>query len=167
MRRYLFDGAGMDQTAFATEGPLCRTHRASRDGPWTEPGRTPGGTRYGPAGANIISTVTDLLRFATLHLEDPSLAPLRAAHGEVAIHAWLEPGASVGRGSTGPAARSGGGTASSMASARCCKLIPEHHAAVVLLTNSSNGRAMYRSLFTELMHSAFGITVPTAALETD
>ena len=37
--------------------------------------------------------------------------------------------------------------------------------AVVLLTNSSTGRAMYRSLFADLMGSMFGISVPPLRLK--
>ena len=40
------------------------------------------------------------------------------------------------------------------------RIVPEHQAAVVLMTNSSTGRALYRSLFPDLMQSLFGITVP-------
>ena len=45
------------------------------------------------------------------------------------------------------------------------RIVPEHRAAVVLMTNGSTGRAMYRSLFAELMESLFGIDVPPLRLE--
>ena len=45
---------------------------------------------YGPAGTSVVSTVADLLRFAALHLEDPSLAALRAVHADVSIYGWLD-----------------------------------------------------------------------------
>jgi hypothetical protein len=44
------------------------------------------------------------------------------------------------------------------------RIVPEHQGAVVLMTNSSNGRAMYRSLFADLMGSLFGISVPPLRL---
>ena len=44
------------------------------------------------------------------------------------------------------------------------RIVPEHQAAVVLMTNSSTGRAMYRSLFGELMESLFEIRVPPLRL---
>jgi hypothetical protein len=43
--------------------------------------------------------------------------------------------------------------------------VPERHAAIVLMTNSSTGRAMYRSLFADLMRSLFEIRVPPLRLE--
>jgi CubicO group peptidase (beta-lactamase class C family) len=46
------------------------------------------------------------------------------------------------------------------------QLVPEHQAAVVLMTNSNTGRAMYRSLFPDLMQSLFGIGVPPLRLDT-
>jgi len=42
--------------------------------------------------------------------------------------------------------------------------MPERHAAVALVTNSDTGRAMYRSLFTDLMERLFGIGVPPLML---
>jgi hypothetical protein len=45
------------------------------------------------------------------------------------------------------------------------RIVPGQQAAVVLVTNSSTGRAMYRSLFAELMGSMFGISVPPLRLD--
>jgi hypothetical protein len=45
------------------------------------------------------------------------------------------------------------------------RIVPEHKAAVVLMTNSSTGRAMYRSLFADLMEALFGISVPPLRLD--
>jgi hypothetical protein len=45
------------------------------------------------------------------------------------------------------------------------RIVPDHRAAVVLMTNASTGRAMYRSLFTELMEPLFGIGVPPLRLD--
>ena len=47
-------------------------------------------TRIWPAGTTTVTTVTDLLRFAALHLRDPSLASLRAGHAGVPICGWLD-----------------------------------------------------------------------------
>jgi hypothetical protein len=44
-------------------------------------------------------------------------------------------------------------------------MVPEQQGAIVLMTNGSTGRAMYRSLFGELMPSLFGITVPPLRLD--
>ena len=43
--------------------------------------------------------------------------------------------------------------------------MPEQRAAVVLLTNGSTGRAMYRSLFADLIDPSFGITFPPLHLD--
>ena len=45
------------------------------------------------------------------------------------------------------------------------RLVPGQQAAVVLMTNSSTGRAMYRSLFADLMPSLYGISVPPLRLD--
>jgi hypothetical protein len=45
------------------------------------------------------------------------------------------------------------------------RIIPDQEAAVVLLTNSSTGRALYRSLFGDIMDSLFGIGVPPLRLD--
>jgi hypothetical protein len=45
------------------------------------------------------------------------------------------------------------------------RIVPEQQAAVVLMTNASTGRAMYRSVFAELMGPLFGITVPPLRLD--
>jgi hypothetical protein len=39
------------------------------------------------------------------------------------------------------------------------RILPEQRVAMALMTNSSTGRAMYRSLFTEVMDSPLGVTV--------
>jgi hypothetical protein len=45
------------------------------------------------------------------------------------------------------------------------RLVPEQRGAVVLLTNGSTGRALYRSLFPDLMQACFGIGMPALQLE--
>ena len=167
MRRYLYDSAGMDQTTFATEDPSvphASGHTMTAHGPI--PLEPLVARAYGPAGANVISTVTDLLRFAALHIEDPSLALLRAVHGEVAIHAWLDAwclGWAWFDWDGGPV---WGWDGLINGERSVLRIMPDTMPRSSCSTNSSNGRAMYRSLFTELMHphSHHG---PTAALETD
>jgi hypothetical protein len=44
------------------------------------------------------------------------------------------------------------------------RLLPEHHAAVVVMTNGTSGRAMYRSLFGDLIASEFDIDLPPLSL---
>ena len=111
------------------------------------------------------STVTDLLRFAALHLEDPSLAALRAVHAEVSIHGWLDSwclGWARFDWEGGPVWGWDGVVSGERSVLR---ILPDHRAAVVLMTNASTGRAMYRSLFAELMDSLFGIRVPPLRLD--
>jgi hypothetical protein len=47
------------------------------------------------------------------------------------------------------------------------RLVPEHNAAVVLMTNINTGRALYRSLFADLMQSLFEISVPPLRLDAE
>jgi CubicO group peptidase (beta-lactamase class C family) len=159
MRRHLAS-TGMRETTFATDASTKRRasgHEVTADGP--VPVEPLVGRAYGPAGTTPVSTVTDLLRFATLHLEDSSLAALRAVHAEVSIHGWLdswclgwarfdwEGGGVWGWDGVVNGERS------------VLRIMPDHQAAVVLMTNGSTGRAMYRSLFADLMEPLFGITV--------
>jgi hypothetical protein len=45
------------------------------------------------------------------------------------------------------------------------RIVPGQQAAVVLMTNASTGRALYRSLFADLMASMFRISVPPLRLD--
>jgi CubicO group peptidase (beta-lactamase class C family) len=165
MRVHIFDPLGMDGVAFATAAsrePRATGHRVTPDGPveaaaWAPPS-------LGPAGSTLLCTLTDVLRFARAQLEDPLLAELRSTHAEVRIHAWLDawclgcarfdwPGGTV----WGWDGVIGGQRA-------ILRLVPGHGAAV-LLANADTGRALYRSLFAELMPVAFGIGVPPLVLE--
>ena len=166
MQINLFAPAGMDDTTFATRPgaePHASGHEITAEGPVTvEPWVS---RAYAPAGASVLSTVADMLRFAGLHLEDPSLASLRVPYGEIRIHAWLDAwclgwarfdwdgGPLWGWDGLIPGQRS------------VLRLMPEHRGAVVLMTNSDTGRAMYRSLFGELLEPLFGISVPALQLE--
>ena len=165
MRRDLAS-AGMSGTSFAA-GPVTK-HRATGHEVTAE-GQLPVeplvARAYGPAGAEAASTVTDLLRFATLHLEDSSLAALRAVHADVSISGWLDSwclGWARFHWEGGPA----WGWDSVVRGERSfLRIIPDHQAAVVLMTNGSTGRAMYRSLIAELMESWFGIGVSPLRLD--
>jgi CubicO group peptidase (beta-lactamase class C family) len=166
MRHHLFDRAGMTNTTFATAlEPVRRVVGYDI---------TPGGPvaveplvarAYGPAGTSVVSTAADVLRFAALHLRDPSLAVLRAPHANVSIHGWF---AAWCLGWAQFEWEGGGvwgwdGLLSGERSA--LRIVPEHDAAIVLLTNSSTGRALYRSLFAELMKPLFGIRFPSLRLD--
>jgi CubicO group peptidase (beta-lactamase class C family) len=167
MRLGLAANAGMRDTTFVidrVDNRRAAGHKVTAAGPVrVEPLIA---RAYGPAGANVVSTLTDVLRFAALHLEDSALAALRAVHAEIAIYGWLDSwclgwaqfhwdgGHVWGWDGLVPGERS------------VLRLVPEHRAAVVLMTNSNTGRAMYRSLFPDLMQSLFGISVPPLRLDT-
>ena len=166
MRRHLFDRAGMSETTFVTGGAPERRaigHEVTADGPVPVEPLT--ARAYGPAGTSAVTTVTDLLRFAALHLQDPSLGVLRAVHAEVPIYGWLDSwclGWARFDWEGGPV---WGWDGLVNGERSVLRIVPGQQAAVVLMTNSSTGRAMYRSLFADLMASLFGISVPPLRLD--
>jgi len=166
MQINLFSPAGMDDTTFVTKPvaePRASGHEISAEG--LVPVEPLASRAFAPAGTSVLSTVTDMLRFAVLHLEDPSLAPLRIAQAEIRIPAWLDAwclGWARFDWDGGPV----WGWDGLMAGQRSVlRLMPEQDGAVVLMTNSDTGRAMYRSLFAELLKPLFGINMPPLQLE--
>lgn len=164
MRADLLLPAGMRQT---TVGEPARGHRVSgheltADGCVTvEPLVA---RRLGPAGTSVVSTIGDMVRFAALHLDDPSLAGLRRLHAEPRIHGWLD-GWGLGWAWFDWGGDPVWGWDSVLNGERAVlRLVPEQHAAVVLMTNGGNGRALYRSLLGDLMERCFGITMPPLVL---
>ncbi len=156
----------MSDTTFATEqdsSARVSGHQVTVDGPVPVEPWVP--RALGPAGTTVVSTVGDMLRFAALHLDDPSLAELRRPQPAPRIYGWLdgwclgwawfdwEGGRVWGWDSVLPGERA------------VLRLVPERRAAIVLMTNGDSGRALYRSLFPELMHSCFDITVPPLRLD--
>jgi hypothetical protein len=118
----------------------------------------------GPAGSTLLGTLPDLLRFARAHLEGASLAVLRSTQAEVSIHAWLDAWC-LGWARFDCAGGTVWGWDGVISGQRAIlRLVPER-GAVVLLTNADSGRALYRSLFAELMPEALGLGVPPLALE--
>jgi CubicO group peptidase (beta-lactamase class C family) len=165
MRRQLFDRAGMSETAFVTGGVTqwrARGHEVAADG--LVPVEPLTARAYGPAGTSAVTTVTDLLRFAALHLQDPSLASLRAVHAEVPIYGWLDSWCLGWAWFDWQGGQVWGWDGVVKGERSVLRIVPERQAAVVLMTNSSAGRAMYRSLFADLMASLCGISVPPLRL---
>jgi CubicO group peptidase (beta-lactamase class C family) len=166
MQINLFAPAGMDDTTFATKPgaePRASGHEITAEG--LVPVEPLVSRAFGPAGTSVLSTVADMLRFAELHLENPSLASLRASHAEIRIHAWLDAwclGWARFDWDGGPVWGWDGLIAGQRSVLR---VMPERSGAVVLMTNSGTGRAMYRSLFGELLEPLFGISVPALQLE--
>ena len=120
---------------------------------------------YAPAGTTAISTVTDLLRFAAMHLEDASLAELRTVHAEVSIYGWLDSWCLGWARFNWGGGQVWGWDGVVTGERSVLRILPERQAAVVLMTNGSTGRAMYRSLFADLMESLYGIRVPPLRLD--
>ena len=115
---------------------------------------------YAPAGASAVATVEDLLDFAALHLDDVVLAGLRREHAAIRIDGWLDAwclgwarfdwagGPAWGWDSVVPGERA------------VLRLFPDRRTAVVLLSNGDAGRALYRSLFAELLPQLAGTAMP-------
>jgi CubicO group peptidase (beta-lactamase class C family) len=156
----------MRGTTFASEPdaiPRVSGHEVMSGGPVPVEPLT--ARAYGPAGTSVVSTVTDLLRFAALHLEDPSLAALRAVHAEVSIYSWLDSWCLGWARFDWDGGQAWGWDGFIGGERSVLRIVPEHRAAIVLMTNGSTGRAMYRSLFADLMPSLFGIAVPPLRLD--
>jgi hypothetical protein len=109
--------------------------------------------------------VTDLLRFAIFHLENPSLALLRAVHSEVPIYGWLDSWCLGWARFDWEGGQVWGWDGLINGERSVLRIMPEQRAAVALMTNSSSGRAMYRSLFADLTGSLFAIGFPVLRLD--
>jgi CubicO group peptidase (beta-lactamase class C family) len=165
MRRQLAI-AGMRGTTFATEAGRTRRvsgHEMTAEGP--VPVQPLIARAYGPAGTSAVAPVADLLRFAALHLEDSSLAALRAVHAEVSIYGWPDSWCLGWAWFDWKGGQVWGWDSVVNGERSILRIVPEHQAAVVLTTNSDTWRAMYRSLFADLMESLFGISVPALRLD--
>jgi CubicO group peptidase (beta-lactamase class C family) len=161
MRAHLLSPLGMDQTTFAVqpmEVPRAAGHRDTRDGLVPVP---PLDSRaFGPAGTTMISTVTDMMRFASAHLADPSLALLRESGADIRIYGWFDAwchGWARFDWDGGPVWGWDGLISGERGFLR---LLPQQRGAIALLTNGSTGRAMYRSLFPDLLDRAFAVRMP-------
>jgi hypothetical protein len=165
MRHHLAD-AGVYETIFATDDVGSRRasgHEVGDGGP--VPVAPLRARAYGPAGTTAVSTVPGLLRFAALHLEDPSLAVMRAVHAEVSIYGWLANWCLGWARFDWAGARVWGWDGVVNGERSMLRILPEQQAAVVLMTNGSTGRALCRSLIEDLVQSAFGLGVPPLSLD--
>jgi CubicO group peptidase (beta-lactamase class C family) len=166
MQRYLFDPTAMSATTFASEAtPMRRAvgHEVTLNGP--VPVKPLMARAYGPAGTTVVTTVSDLLRFAAMHLRDPNLAVLRDVHAEVSIYGWLDAWCLGWARFNWEGEQVWGWDGLIDGERSVLRILPERQAAVVLVTNGSTGRAMYRSLFADLMRPLFGITFPPLRLD--
>jgi CubicO group peptidase (beta-lactamase class C family) len=141
MRELVFRPLAMDETMFVSEpavAPRATGHAGLKPiAPWQP-------RALGPAGSTLLSTAGDLLRFAAAHLEDETLAQLRAPQADVRIHGWLDTWCLGWARFDGPVF---GWDGLITGQRSVLRFVPEERRAVVLLTNGSNGRALYRSLF--------------------
>jgi CubicO group peptidase (beta-lactamase class C family) len=164
MRRYLA-GAAMHETTFAPDAvPKRRAsgHKVTADG--AVPVAPLASRAYGPAGVGVRSTVADLLRFAAWHLEDPALAPLRAVQADTSIYGWLDSWCLGWASFDWEGGRVWGWDGVVPGERTALRIVPDRRTALVLMTNGDTGRAMYRSLFADLMESLFGFGIPPLRL---
>ena len=128
----------MHQTTF-TSSPVAEPravgHQPTPDGPVPVQPWTP--RSHGPAGSTLLLTLGDLLRFARRHLEDPSLAVMRAVHAQVRIHGWLDAWCLGWARFDWDGGRVWGWDGLISGSRAILRIMPEHRSAVVLLTNGS------------------------------
>jgi CubicO group peptidase (beta-lactamase class C family) len=165
MRRELFDAIGMTATSFARAPDVLSRAAGHRvDGGRATPLQPTVSRAYGPAGTSVVTTVTDLLRFAAELLADPSMAELRVPHAQVVIRGWLDAwclGLAKFDWAGGPV----WGWDGLIGGERCVlRLMSQHGAALAVMTNGSTGRAMYQALLADLMPE-FGVAVPPRNLE--
>ena len=167
MRRHLFDNIGMGRTMVANaHEPAQRAvgYDITPSGPVAvEPLVA---RAYGPAGTSVVSTVTDLLRFAALNMEDASLAQLRTVHAAISIYGWLDAWGLGWARFDWERGEVWGWDGLLSGERSALRMVPAQQGAIALMTNGSTGRAMQRSLFADLMPSLFGIEVPPLRLDT-
>ena len=167
MERDLVDAAGMKETSFKpwTANPRrVSGHKVGPNGPVAlEPLMA---RAYGPAGTSAVSTITDLLRFAALHLSEPSLAGLRVVHEkDVSIYAWLDAWCLGWAQFDCDGEQVWGWDGLINGERSFLRIIPQRQAAIAMLTNASTGRALYRALFPEVMRAASRMRMPSLRLD--
>ena len=166
MRVMLFGPLEMEQTTFvgaAPNVPRAAGHETTAGGivraePWTP-------RALAPAGSTLLSTVTDVLRFARTHLDDPSLAALRESQEEIRIHAWFDAWCLGWARFDWGGGRVWGWDGLISGQRAVHRLVPERRGAAVLLANCGTGRALYRSIFPVVMEACFDARVPPLRLE--
>ncbi|HEX6146473.1 MAG TPA: serine hydrolase domain-containing protein [Acidimicrobiia bacterium] len=165
IQRHVLDPFAMDQTTFAL-APVAESratgHEVTPNGPQPVPFWS--ARSYCSAGTSVLSTATDLLRFAATHLDDPYLATMRETHADISIHGWLD-GWCLGWARFDWDGEPVWGWDGVLPGQRMVlRILPAHKTAVILATNGSTGRAMCRSLLQPLMEE-LGITVPALRLQ--
>ncbi len=165
MRRYLSDA--MPDTTFRTGPDPLRAsgHTTTPDGP--VPVDKLRSRAYAPAGLATGTTATDLLRLASIHLDDHRLTALRTVQAHVPIHGWLDDWCLGWARFDWPGGPVWGWDGLVTGERAVLRILPVQAAAVAFLSNSDTGRALYRAVFTEVMAAEFGIRVPPLRLTPD
>ena len=162
MRRYLCD-ALPDTTFRADPDPLRASgHTTTPHG--LVPVQPLRSRAYAPAGLTTGTTVADLLRLAAMHLDDDGLGALRAVQAPVHIHGWLDDWCLGWARFDWPGGPVWGWDGLVTGERAVLRILPGQTAAVALLSNGDTGRALYRTVFTEVMAAEFGIHVPPLRL---
>jgi CubicO group peptidase (beta-lactamase class C family) len=163
MRHYLSETL-VDTTFLDGPDPLRASgHTTTPDGPVpTEKLRS---RAYSPAGLTTGTTATDLLRLAATHLDDDRLTALRTVQAHVPIHGWLDDWCLGWARFDWPGGPVWGWDGLVTGERAALRILPVQAAAVALLSNGNSGRAMYRTVLTEVMAAEFGIEVPPLRLK--
>lgn len=174
MRAELFEPLGMRSTDWSAQldPSTMASHYVIEEGGRCRRDPDPAFFRrfMGPP-AGIGCTINDLLAFGRSHVDenvgyaDPSvLAAMRERHATAAIPTYLDGwclGWAILDWKGGPVWGWEGILSGHRAVLR---LLPEHQGAVALLSNTSSGRALYRSLFPVLLERYFEVEMPSLAV---
>jgi CubicO group peptidase (beta-lactamase class C family) len=159
MRSLLLEPAGMRESGFAASDARVAGHEGGA------PVDPLAARALGPAGTSMVSTVGDMLRFAAIHLDDPSLALLREPQPSPSIHGWFDGWCLGWAWFEWNGTRAWGWDSVLSGERAALRLLPERRAAVVVMANGETGRPLQRDVFAELMGSLFGIAVPRLRLK--
>ena len=157
--------ARLTSTAFVladAAGPPASGHDITASGPVPVPALT--GLAHAPAGTEATSTVTDLLRLAGWHLDEPALEGMRAVHSPVQIAGWLDAWCLGWAWFDWTRCSAWGWDGVVTGQRAFLRLLPDRRGAVVLLTNASNGRAMARDVLRSVARRLFDVEVPDLRL---
>jgi CubicO group peptidase (beta-lactamase class C family) len=170
MQSELFRPAGLRETGFIDVGdpfPAAACYQAAggppaRLAPWRA-------RALGPAGATVWATVTDLIKFARLHLRDGhlgghytsqgALAAMRTPHWDLRIPDFMDGWCLGWARWDWPGGPLWGWAGISEGHRTVLKILPHNDAALAIVTNSSQGRALYRTVFPVLLQR-LGVQMP-------
>jgi CubicO group peptidase (beta-lactamase class C family) len=162
MRRYLSDALAETTFRAGPDPSRASGHTTTPDGP--VPVEQLRSRAYAPAGLTTGTTATDLLRLAATHLDDDRLTALRAVQAHVPIHGWLDDWCLGWARFDWPGGPVWGWDGLVTGERAVLRILPVQAAAVAFLSNGESGRALYRTVFTEVMAAEFGIQVPPLRL---